>query len=115
MDQKEKLIEILQLAPRKYMSYDEYADYLLKNGVIVPPCKVGDVVYPLYADRRFRAFIEQITITTNDIFFEWAQYDVGVDCTETWDDGIFRVDDIGKTVFLDESEYLKALAERNEE
>lgn len=73
------------------------------------------MVYPLYADRRFRAFIEQITITTNDIFFEWAQYDVGVDCTETWDDGIFRVDDIGKTVFLDESEYLKALAERNEE
>lgn len=33
MDQKEKLIEILQLAPRRYMSYDEYADYLLKTAL----------------------------------------------------------------------------------
>lgn len=45
MEQKDKLIEILQLAPRRYMSYDEYADYLLANGVIVPPCKVGDDIW----------------------------------------------------------------------
>ena len=45
MDQREKLIEILQNAPRRYMSCDEYADYLLANGVIVPPCKVGDDIW----------------------------------------------------------------------
>ena len=29
-------------------TYDEFhADYLLANGVIVPPCKVGDVVYDI--------------------------------------------------------------------
>ena len=29
---------------------DEYtADYLLENGVIVPPCKVGDIVYEVVA------------------------------------------------------------------
>jgi len=37
----------------KYLKGDEcdltgrFADYLLANGVIVPPCKVGDVVYRL--------------------------------------------------------------------
>ncbi len=76
------------------------------------PCMVGDTVYPLNADRRFRAFIERIEITAEGIAFEWVQYDVGVDCAECWDDGLFTVDDIGKTVFLDETEYLIALKER---
>ena len=88
--------------------------HLLKNGVIVLPCKVGDTVYPLNADRRFKAFIERIVITAKGLEFEWVQYDVGVDCTECWDDGLFTVDDIGKTVFLDETEYLIALKEREE-
>lgn len=45
MDQREKLIEILQLAPRRYMGQEELADYLLDNGVIVPPCKAGDDIW----------------------------------------------------------------------
>lgn len=85
------------------------ADYLLASGVIVPPCKVGDTVYPLNADRRFRAIIEKIEINANGLLFGWVQYDVGVDCTECWDEDLFTIDDIGKTVFLDEIEYLIAL------
>ena len=45
MYQRKKLIEILQNAPRKYMGQDDLADYLIANGVIVPPCKVGDTVW----------------------------------------------------------------------
>ena len=45
MDQRYKLIEILQNAPHKYMGQEELADYLLDNGVIVPPCKVGDDIW----------------------------------------------------------------------
>lgn len=75
------------------------------------PCMVGDTVYPLNADRRFRAFIERIEITAAGLAFEWGQYDVGVDTVECWDDGLFTTDDIGKTVFLDETEYLIALKE----
>ena len=85
------------------------ADYLLANGVIVPPCKVGDTVYLLNADRRFRAFIEKIEINADGLEFYWVQYDIGVDCTECWDEGLFTVDDIGKTAFFDETEYLKVL------
>lgn len=61
MTQKERLVELLdglELPPidtdgEMYLekSDAEYiADYLLKNGVIVPPCKVGDVVYRLNVD-----------------------------------------------------------------
>lgn len=109
---RDKLIELLQEFTDNNNgggSNHGRADYLLENGVIVLPCKVGDTVYLLNADPRFRAFIEKIEINADGLDFYWVQYDVGVDCTETWDDGIFTVENIGKTVFLDETEYLKAL------
>ena len=31
-----------------YVSAKTIADYLLENGVIVPPCKVGDYVYKIH-------------------------------------------------------------------
>ncbi len=53
---RERLIELLVSAPRKdvifagtkvgtAVDFPYMADYLLANGVIVPPCKVGTVVY----------------------------------------------------------------------
>ena len=59
---KDKLIKLLQQADKKCNDTKQcencvgwghgeecvnhlIADYLLKNGVIVPPCKVGDTVY----------------------------------------------------------------------
>ena len=92
---------------------ERYAEYLFRNGVIVPPVEIGQIVYPLNADRRFKAVIEQITLTEATNYYEWAQYDVGVDGAEIWDADCFTDNDIGKTVFLNESEYLKALAERS--
>ena len=67
MTDREKLIELISVAEDKCDSiYDcdscEYvlpgscrkeliADYLLANGVIVPPCKVGDIVYVITVKR----------------------------------------------------------------
>lgn len=52
MTQKEKLIELL--SEHHSGSYDEaqkIADYLLDNGVVVLPCKVGDTVYtPIHTE-----------------------------------------------------------------
>lgn len=43
---RDRLIEILKKVPRNTrVFYDQFADYLLKNGVIVPPCKVGQTLY----------------------------------------------------------------------
>lgn len=43
MNQREKMIELLVNA--KDLSIERGADYLLENGVVVLPCKVGDTVY----------------------------------------------------------------------
>ena len=44
MTERERLIELLNKAP-KSLRYEDLPDYLLANGLIVPPCKVGDTVY----------------------------------------------------------------------
>ena len=87
---------------------DDVVDAIIADGWFRPPCKVGQTVYPLNADPRFKAFIERIETNANGLQFEWVQYDVGVDCTEIWDAEIFDIEDIGKTVFLNETEYLIA-------
>ena len=52
---RERLIELL----RQEQSRDSevIADYLLSNGVIVPPCKVGDKVYVIYDDHVSSAIV----------------------------------------------------------
>jgi hypothetical protein len=63
MTNREKLIELMKNAPLLNVLYggeEEWeiaADYLLENGVICPPCKVGDTVYEIrtiseYGDYR---------------------------------------------------------------
>lgn len=43
---REKLIELIQKSVRCARNWAEViADHLLANGVIVPPCKVGDDIY----------------------------------------------------------------------
>lgn len=44
MTERERLIELLNKA-LKSLRYEDLPDYLLENGVIVPPCKVGDKAY----------------------------------------------------------------------
>lgn len=58
-DMRKRLIELILNAPRKGVVYGDIkldkpvqtaqsiADHLLANGVIVPPCNVGDTVYSL--------------------------------------------------------------------
>lgn len=110
MTERERLIELLQKG-RKYLDELEcdectrqlncakcedrnIADYLLDNGVIVLPCKVGDTIYrcgdPI--KKVYEWEIEHIELYFDEIIF--------VD-----DSGNeFTADDIGKTVFLTKEE-----------
>lgn len=46
MTDRDRLIDLIDEAINdEETSYSNIADYLLENGVIVPPCKVGDTVY----------------------------------------------------------------------
>ena len=77
---------------------EEVADYLLENGVIVPPCKVGDTVYRIDDKQVYDWWqVEHIEIYADEIVF--------VDDS----DNEFTEDDIGKTVFLTKEEAEKVL------
>ena len=113
MTDRERLIEILS----KPIYVHEYADvavavadYLLDNGVIVPPCKQRDTIYDI------SEFIDGTPAP--------EMYEIYVDCISLESDEtgktIFYIDgfeyyyeDFGKTVFLTREEAEKALAERS--
>ena len=71
------------------------ADYLLKNGVIVPPCKVGDKVYCIRTWPSGRKTIHPFG-------------------APDWDWIMEHLNDFGKTVFLTREEAEKRLKELQE-
>jgi hypothetical protein len=77
---------------------ERIADHLLANGVIVPPCKVGDTVYYIFVDKVYSFQVEKVEIVQHDIFF-------GTEGHFYW----YSLRDIGKTVFLSKEEAEKAL------
>ena len=130
MNERERLAELINAAKERYLTmplinackpYFIYflADHLLANGVIVPPCKVGDTVYRIVemgtgihykqvgrcgighakgykiapCEEKTKRFIRSVVVTKNNFF----------DVYENW----------GKTVFLTREEAEKARAERS--
>lgn len=98
---KDRLVNLIQNAvdgcARNWA--EVIADHLLANGVIVPPCKVGDTVYMIYWDDGIEPFIEEDKIIKVSTQKFWLKY-----C-------YFNYDDIGKTVFLTREEAERALKE----
>ena len=83
---RERLIELLSDAEREHLNYemankfypfDDYkchseyiADYLLENGVVALPCKVGDVVYfigGIHNSLVKSAIVEEIIINDSGV------------------------------------------------
>lgn len=93
-----------------------FADHLLANGVIVPPCKVGDTVYRVVEPLIDDSFvIEGIVFeyaesfeagkTKKRIYF-WAK---GEDFTRRAYSLWLEISEFGKTVFLTKEEAERAL------
>ena len=82
------------------------ADYLISNGVILPPCKVGDVVYVI-SKGNILPFVVNRIITTDYIKIK-VDYIGGRD----YEIKYLLPDHFGKTVFLTKEEAEKALKER---
>lgn len=69
---RERLIKILEEADEypAYQSYEGFADYLLNNGVVLLPCKVGDVVYfigGIHNSLVRSAIVEEIIINDSGV------------------------------------------------
>jgi hypothetical protein len=109
---------------------EHLADHLLANGVIVPPCKVGDKLYAISDSRIAECtcydimYSHELTISADfqcdyDCegcpFSSWSQdYSGEYSCRGEYGDWFFTQSDFGKTVFLTKEEAEKALKERSE-
>ena len=110
---RDKLIEFIKQAKKQTKNANcdiernmIFADYLLENGVIVPPCKVGDTVYILagHNGHKYEKDIcEGFYIGDDGVVQVRTRNNKGNHCTY----GV-----IGKTVFLTREEAEKALEER---
>ena len=100
MTDRDRLIELISRVQYLGGLEEKVADHLLANGVIVPPCKVGDKIYML------------VTRKTHSFVFEERKKMLRVDNQHTFIKetyltklNFFKViDDFGKTVFLTKEE-----------
>jgi hypothetical protein len=64
---RDRLIELLEgKSIDTKADVEHIADYLLANGVIVPPCKVGDTVYVINDDEVEETTVFSIKIESTD-------------------------------------------------
>lgn len=122
---RDRLVELLVKSGASFERAlpEEITDFLLANGVIVPPCKVGDIVYALhwhwgtYLKGDIMPYqITNIIITQNKKGVWIKKYramEIQNGKTIDWQLN-FEFDEIGDTVFLTREEAEKALAERSE-
>lgn len=106
MTEREKLINLFIEAKRTEpddISFSEWlADFLLANGVIVPPCKIGDTVYAAILESHNR---EPHVVTATVKSFDIESYGLIVDTYPSEEDGVpFSFGEIGKWVFFTHEE-----------
>ena len=110
MTERDRLIKLLykgnDIVKRNGFEFNAMviADHLLANGVIVPPCKVGDACYPLprYKTPLVERKISRITYSKRNIIIGYYE-----------NDGQYRpplrTRILGEDVFLSREEAEKAL------
>ena len=91
MDIKKKLMELLSPTSLNFEQATYLADYLVKNGVTVQECNIGDKIYQTDGVRIYESTIVEITVTTKHTIF----------VTENI---VFDEREIGETIFLSYSE-----------
>lgn len=116
MTDRERLIEQLKKKISNEIVIKIVADYLLENGVIVPPVKVGNMVYALWDIPTAEKYI---IYCAKVIEINLSKRNCRVTATFKLEPIEFRgrikeyrEDDFGKTVFLTREAAEKALAER---
>ena len=123
MTERERLIELLMqgdIAAAKQGVFnccmckreaEILADFLLENGVIVPPVKAGDTIYEIHERRKGGEWVKIIS----ERFVHGVEIYAGgcmiARCGSTI--SVF-LSDIGKTVFLTREEAEKALKESDQ-
>lgn len=121
MTQREKLIRLISdmqdggnrqgdhVMHTGFISNEKLADYLLHNGVIVPPCKVGDTVW-------FETYKKNATVCVGVQPHKVDRIDVICVCDiKNLVETNIREWEFGHSVFLTREEAEKALKERGKQ
>ena len=98
MSDRDRLIELLRKVDNMRLmrkGFTECADYLIANGVIVPPCKVGDKIYTVgvFSGQIVACEVVAIINTKSECFLHLENETV-----------VFVREQLGKTVFLTKEE-----------
>lgn len=121
MTDRERLIEILEDTLHEWEcdvqpeTLSQIAEHLLANGVIVPPCKVGDTVWAIALTGKLYKYTINGVHQFEDKHFMFGGYRIredGKKVNPTWQDS-----EIGRIVFIGataKEEAEKALAKRRE-
>lgn len=117
MTERERLIEIISTTIYPRIGADPaevVADFLLDNGVILPPVKVGDTVYAhdFCQTDDTEGFYEAVPVIVEEISI--SDKGVWVDCSYPADRTTHLLSAFGKTLFLTKEEAEAALKERDE-
>ena len=123
---KERLIELMRQAYEKNINLldfekDILADYLLANGVIVPPCKVGDTMNEVMNPPHIKPYFIVSRVcavhiadgTRNSCNHKRESYFLA-ECPNTRYVKKYPLSKIGKTVFLTKEEAEQALRKEDE-
>ena len=89
------------------LNCSKLADYLIEHGVIVLPCKVGDIVYVPYEDSQT---IEEKRVKSISHVINESENSMEFNCKHNY---AFLDTDINRGVFLSREEAEKALKERD--
>ena len=127
MTDRDRLIELLEDTAHEkggMPSFKDIADYLLANGVIVPPCKVGDTVWINY--EYSKSIIRTCPVKVYAYRIDTKKNNMRI-CVEGnikisaygghynhYYNGTFKWDSVGKTVFLTKKEAEEKLKELKE-
>lgn len=114
MNMRERLIEIINSIDVMKMPTDNFrehlADHLIQNGVIAPPCKVGDKVYSIVLGK-----ISELTVLSISMLKSSCVNSFQFHCRNYRDAIIsYSLNDFEECVFLTCEEAEKAL-ERNKQ
>lgn len=123
MTERERLIDLLQNVPTDFegnRGVGTITDYLLANGVIVPPVKCGDTIYEIISPKDKEPYLISAVVcavhiadgSRNHCNHKRESYIVA-ECPNTKYVTKYVLSKFGKTVFLTREATEKALAERN--
>lgn len=91
MEQRKKLLEFIHEFGLSGYEINDLADYLLANGIIVLPCKVGDYVYIPDVEKNvpIRVRVQGISISVSgNTILRFGGYPVesawGDECGKSW-------------------------------